>query len=149
MAILAAWTASQRPADIVAMVAWAFSLAAAGLFPALVLGIWSKRANAAGRGRGHLAGFGVTLIYLVVTRYFPGFGVQYLGMIRQREPGHRRAARRPRQGHGRAPQIADARLGAARPIRSPRKVGWFNVANISVGPVRPADRLPDDVRRCR
>ena len=30
------------------MVAWAFSLAAAGIFPALVLGVWWKRANKAG-----------------------------------------------------------------------------------------------------
>jgi cation/acetate symporter len=43
VALLAAWTASQRPADILSMVAWAFSLAAAGLFPALVLGVWWKR----------------------------------------------------------------------------------------------------------
>ena len=33
VAILAAWVASTRPTDIVAMVAWAFSLAAGGLFP--------------------------------------------------------------------------------------------------------------------
>jgi cation/acetate symporter len=38
VALIAAYVASHRPADIVAMVAWAFSLAAGGLFPALVLG---------------------------------------------------------------------------------------------------------------
>ncbi|MDQ4136756.1 MAG: cation acetate symporter, partial [Pseudomonadota bacterium] len=80
VAVLAAYTASTRPADILAMVAWAFSLAAGGLFPALVLGIWWKRTNSAGAVAGIIAGFGVTLLYLVVTRYFPGFGVQYLGM---------------------------------------------------------------------
>jgi cation/acetate symporter len=80
VAILAAWVASTRPDDIVAMVAWAFSLAAAGLFPALVLGIWSKRVNKQGAVAGILAGFFVTLIYLVVTRYYPWFGVEYLGM---------------------------------------------------------------------
>jgi cation/acetate symporter len=80
VAILAAWVASTRPDDIVAMVAWAFSLAAAGLFPALVLGIWSKRVNKQGAVAGILAGFFVTLLYLVVTRYYPWFGVEYLGM---------------------------------------------------------------------
>src|SRR5690606_26441612 len=40
---LAAYVASTRPADILSVTAWAFSLAAAGNFPALVLGIWWKR----------------------------------------------------------------------------------------------------------
>jgi cation/acetate symporter len=70
VAIIAAWVASGRPADIVAMVAWAFSLAAAGLFPALVLGIWWKRCTKAGAIAGIIAGFGMTLYYLVGTRYY-------------------------------------------------------------------------------
>ncbi|MFN3482349.1 MAG: sodium:solute symporter family protein, partial [Rhabdaerophilum calidifontis] len=57
VAILAAWTASTKPADILSMVSWAFSLAAAGLFPALVLGVWSKRVNATGAIAGMIAGF--------------------------------------------------------------------------------------------
>jgi cation/acetate symporter len=69
VALCAAWLASTRPADILSMVAWAFSLAAAGNFPALVLGIWSKRVNATGAVAGIIAGFGVTLFYLVATRY--------------------------------------------------------------------------------
>ena len=40
------------------MVSWAFSLAAGGLFPALVLGVWWKRANSAGAVAGMIAGFG-------------------------------------------------------------------------------------------
>jgi cation/acetate symporter len=69
VALCAAWLASTRPADILSMVAWAFSLAAAGNFPALVLGVWSKRVNATGAVAGILAGFGVTLFYLLATRY--------------------------------------------------------------------------------
>ena len=42
-----------RPADILAMVGWAFSLAMAGNFPALVMGIWWKRTTTAGRDRRH------------------------------------------------------------------------------------------------
>jgi cation/acetate symporter len=80
VALIAAWVASYRPADIVAMVAWAFSLAAGGLFPALVLGIWWKRTSSAGAVAGMAVGFGVTLLYLVVSRYYPSFGVNYLGM---------------------------------------------------------------------
>ncbi|MBA5779140.1 cation acetate symporter [Stappia sp. F7233] len=69
-AAVAAWAASTRPADILSIVAWAFSLAAAGNFPALVLGIWWKRCTSAGAVAGMVAGFGVTLYYLVMTQYF-------------------------------------------------------------------------------
>ncbi len=59
VAVAAAYVASTRPSDILAMVSWAFSLAAAGLFPALVLGVWWKRANKWGAVAGIIVGFGV------------------------------------------------------------------------------------------
>ena len=55
-------------------------LKTAGLFAALVLGIWWKRTTSTGAICGMIAGFGVCLFYLVTTRYFPGFGVKYAGM---------------------------------------------------------------------
>ena len=70
VAILAAVVAGTRPAGILAMVAWAFSIAASGLFPALVMGIWWKRTTATGAICGMLAGFGVCLYYLIMTQYF-------------------------------------------------------------------------------
>jgi cation/acetate symporter len=70
VAIIAAAVASTRPAGIIQMVAWAFSLAAAGLFAPLVLGIWWKRTTAAGAIAGMVVGFGVCLFYLIGTRYF-------------------------------------------------------------------------------
>src|SRR5690606_15417872 len=69
VAIAAAYVASTRPADILAMVSWAFSLAAAGLFPALLLGVWWKRTTGAGAIAGIIAGGGVCLYYLLGTRY--------------------------------------------------------------------------------
>ena len=129
VAVLAAYTASTRPADILAMVAWAFSLAAGGLFPALVLGIWWKRTNSAGAVAGMAAGFGVTLLYLVVTRYFPGFGVQYLGMTSLLNP----VTGAPVVDLAKImadPAVANAGfVPAAHPLAS--KVGWFNINNIS------------------
>jgi len=70
VAILAAYVASTRPADILSMVAWAFSIAAAGIFPALVMGVWWKRANTTGALLGMLLGYGMCIYYLVGTRYY-------------------------------------------------------------------------------
>ncbi len=69
VAIAAAYVASTKPGDILAMVSWAFSLAAAGLFPALVLGVWWKRTNSAGAIAGMIAGFALCMYYLLGTRY--------------------------------------------------------------------------------
>jgi cation/acetate symporter len=73
VAILAAYTASFKPGGILSLVAWAFSLAAAGLFPALVMGIWWTRTTKQGAIAGMLAGFGVTLFYLLWTHPTMGF----------------------------------------------------------------------------
>jgi len=69
VAVGAAWLASTKPSDILSMVAWAFSIAASGLFAALVLGVWWKRCTSAGACAGMLAGFAVCMFYLIGTRY--------------------------------------------------------------------------------
>jgi cation/acetate symporter len=128
VAILAAWTASKRPADILAMVSWAFSLAAAGLFPALVLGIWDKRTNKAGAIAGIIAGFGLCLFYLVVTRYFPGHGAAYFGMSSLLNP----VSGAPIVDVAKAlaaPNGMETFVAGSHPLAS--KVGWFNINNIS------------------
>ena len=124
VALIAAYVAAQRPADIVAMVAWAFSLAAAGLFPALVLGIWWKRTTSAGAVAGMAAGFFITLLYLVVSRYYPSFGVTSLGMT---------SLLNPVTGAPIVPDMAAAlaNANADTPAGLASKVGWFNVNNIS------------------
>ena len=71
VAIVAAFVAGTRPSGIIQMVAWAFSLAAAGLFAPLVMGIWWKRTTTAGAIAGMVSGFGICLFYLVMTRYAP------------------------------------------------------------------------------
>ncbi len=68
VAILAASVAAQKPADILFLVSAAFSLAAAGFFPALVLGIFWKRTTGIAAVVGMIAGVGVTFYYMVLTQ---------------------------------------------------------------------------------
>ncbi|AWI81294.1 cation acetate symporter [Parazoarcus communis] len=72
VAVVAAWVASLRPDNILFMVGLAFSIGAASFFPALVLGIFWKRANRPGAVAGMLIGLGVTLYYVVRTHPFFG-----------------------------------------------------------------------------
>jgi cation/acetate symporter len=67
IALFAAFIASMRLADILQFVTAAFSLAAAGFFPALVLGIFWRRVNRAGATLGMLTGLGVCLYYMFTT----------------------------------------------------------------------------------
>ena len=64
VALAAAYVASQKPADILFLVSAAFSFAAVAFFPALVLGIFWKRANKWGAILGMIAGLGVTVYYM-------------------------------------------------------------------------------------
>jgi cation/acetate symporter len=68
VALTAAYVASRKIADILDLVSTAFSLAASAFFPALVLGIFWKRANKWGACAGMLAGAGVTLFYMASTQ---------------------------------------------------------------------------------
>jgi cation/acetate symporter len=68
VALLAAMVAAQKPADILFLVSAAFSFAAAAFFPALVLGVFWKRANKWGAVLGMIAGLGITFYYMVTTQ---------------------------------------------------------------------------------
>lgn len=72
VALVAAYAASLKPADILSLVGAAFSLAASTLFPALVLGIFWKRANHQAAIAGMIIGFFVCVYYMVSTH--PLFG---------------------------------------------------------------------------
>lgn len=68
VALAAAYVAAQKPADILFLVSAAFSFAAAGFFPALVLGVFWKRANKWGACAGMLSGIGVSFYYMITTQ---------------------------------------------------------------------------------
>ena len=72
VAVVAAWVASLRPDNILFMVGLAFSIGASAFFPALVLGIFWKRANRPGAVAGMMLGLALTLFYVVRTHPFFG-----------------------------------------------------------------------------
>ncbi|MBD8033620.1 MULTISPECIES: sodium:solute symporter family protein [Solibacillus] len=76
--LLAGIIALNPPGAITQIVAWAFALATGTFFPALVLGVWWKRANAKGTMAGMLVGLTVTLVYIFSAKY-GGFTI--LGII--------------------------------------------------------------------
>ena len=68
VALLAAYVAAQKPADILFLVSAAFSFAAASFFPALSLGIFWKRATGIAAALGMIAGLGITFYYMLVNQ---------------------------------------------------------------------------------
>jgi cation/acetate symporter len=131
VAVFAAALASTRPGDILAMVGWAFSLAMAGNFPGLVLGIWWKRTTALGAVCGIIAGFGLCLFYLVVTRYFPQAGVSWFGMTALTNPATGLPLVDVAKAMADPKVLADVPALASNPLQS--KVGWFGMNNILCG----------------
>ncbi|HYC35960.1 MAG TPA: sodium:solute symporter family protein [Usitatibacter sp.] len=76
VAIIAAYVTSLKPGNILFLVGAAFSIAASAFFPALVLGIFWKRASKWGAIAGIVAGLGTCLYYMVHT--YPTF-IQWFG----------------------------------------------------------------------
>src|SRR5262245_9424019 len=131
VAACSAALASTRPSDILAMVGWAFSLAMAGNFPALVMGIWWKRTTTTAAICGIIAGWGICLFYLVVSRYFPQFGVTYAGMSSLLNPETGRPlvdiakVMADPQWMNQWPALANNPMA--------NRVGWFDLNNINCG----------------
>ncbi len=72
VALVAAYVTSLKPGDILFLVGAAFSLAASAFFPALVMGVFWKRANKWGAITGMVAGLGICMYYMYTT--YPFFG---------------------------------------------------------------------------
>jgi cation/acetate symporter len=72
VAFVAAYVTSLKPGDILFLVGAAFSLAASAFFPALVLGVFWRRANNWGAITGMVAGLGTCMYYMYTT--YPFFG---------------------------------------------------------------------------
>jgi cation/acetate symporter len=82
VAVVAAYTAGHLGADILFLVAWAFSIAAAGLFAALVMGVWYKRTTNAGAIAGMIVGYVITFGYLIWSEFF---GLSLIELVGSKE----------------------------------------------------------------
>ena len=83
VALIAAYVTSLKPGDILFLVGAAFSFAASSFFPALVLGVFWRRANKWGAIIGMIAGLGICMYYFVTTLPFLGGSPanQWFGML--------------------------------------------------------------------
>jgi cation/acetate symporter len=131
VAATSAALASTRPSDILAMVGWAFSLAMAGNFPAIVMGIWWKRTTTAGAICGIIAGWALCLFYLVVSRYYPQFGVTYAGMTSLLNPETGKALIDVGKLMADPQWMNQWPALATNPMAN--RVGWFDLNNINCG----------------
>jgi cation/acetate symporter len=82
VAVLAATVAAEKPGTIVSMVAWAFSIAGSAFFPALVLGIFWRRATSAGALAGMLVGTLLSIYYILRVEFdsIPWLGLRGIAM---------------------------------------------------------------------
>ena len=136
IAVTAAWALASYGATYAAfepapLLAWTFSLAAAGLFPVLVLGIWWTRTTTAGAIAGITSGFGISLFYLLVTRYFPQAGVVQFGMWPLADPANGLPLVDAAEALSHPQWLDDVPASAANPLAS--RIGWFNVSNLACG----------------
>lgn len=73
--VVATWLGMNPPGFAAQVVALAFGIAGASLFPALMMGIFSKRVNNVGAVAGMLAGLILTLVYIFIYKgwfFIPG-----------------------------------------------------------------------------
>lgn len=78
VAVIIAGYAGMNPPDYVAaIVAFAFGLAAASFFPAIIMGIFSKRMNMQGAIAGMIVGITFTAAYIIYFKFMGGTPDQY------------------------------------------------------------------------
>ena len=143
-ALIAAYVATYRLAIIVELVAWAFSLAAASFFPALVMGIWWKRANRAGACWGMIVGLGLTAYYMIGSRFF---GVSWFGTADDCFGRLRVACRVPHHLDRLAAYRGAAETGAGSRGQRALSEEWAGCHGRSAGP-RSAGRRPLVSSKC-
>ena len=147
VAALAASAALALPRTMLVTAGAAFSLAASGLLPALLLGVWWKRANGQGALAGMIAGLVVCLYYMIVPRYFPYAFYETSSALSNATELQAAAYTSLRQTYYLAdPATRDAVLTLWE-LKVRAIANWWGVRGIFAGDVRRAGRLRRDDRR--
>jgi len=76
--IIAGYFGVNPPGFVAQVVALAFGLAASSVFPAILMGIFSKRMNTAGAVSGMIAGITVTMAYIIYFKFLGGTSDQWI-----------------------------------------------------------------------
>lgn len=76
--VVAGYFGINPPGFVAEVVAWAFGMAAATFFPAILMGIFTKRMNMHGAISGMVCGLAFTGLYIVYFKYWGGTPEQYL-----------------------------------------------------------------------
>jgi len=124
---LAAWAAFAAPETIMAATGAAFSLAASTLLPALLLGIWWKRATGEGALAGMLAGLAVCLYYMLAPRYIPFAFYETSSFLSNATPDEAARYGALRQGYYLADEAARAASLAAWEETARGVANWWGV----------------------
>jgi cation/acetate symporter len=124
---LAAWAALAAPQTILAMTGAALSLAASTLLPALLLGIWWKRATGEGALAGMLAGLAVCLYYMLAPRYIPFAFYETSSFLSNATPDEAARYGALRQGYYLADEAARAASLAAWEEAARAVANWWGI----------------------
>lgn len=123
-AVIAAW----RPADPLTLLVWGAALVAAGVLPALVLGLRWRRINAAGAVAGMAAGGGLVLLYVLGTRFLaPEFHMLFGNLSDISPAAQRRFFELVQAAAAAEPGPARATARAALDEYAQRIVGWWGL----------------------
>ena len=76
--VIAGYFGINPPDYVAALVAFAFGLAASSFFPAIILGVFSKRVNKEGAISGMVCGIGFTAAYIIYFKFMGGTSDQWL-----------------------------------------------------------------------
>ena len=146
VAALAAWAAYAASDAMPVMTGASFSLAASAFLPALLLGIWWKRATGEGALAGMLAGLAVCLCYMLAPRYIPFAFYETSSFLSNATPDDAARYVALRQGYYLADETARGAALAAWEASARGLANWAGVKRGFCRPVCRADRFPGDDR---
>ncbi len=130
--LVAGFLASTQPGTILGVATWAFTIAAAGLFAPLIIGLWWRRASAPAATVAVIAGLAVCLHYLLATRYLaPGFFEVWQGLSSAGPTGRETFGELKNAWVAAAPGPAKDAAWAALDAHAQGIANWWGIGNLA------------------